>query len=231
MGNSSATLRSVGQWPAGDRAALVPPPLPAALLDSRSVSSGERSKNVSPRTFRIGGAGRLAPEKCWADLLHAFARVANETDAKSELYLYGDGPERESLRMLAEELGVAARAHFSGFLPQHELYDAIGGCDVFVLPSRFEGLGVIAIEAMALGVPTITADFEASEDYIEHGVTGHRFPKGDVDTLVDLLHWHRSNPKEAATVGNRGRSFVREMFRHEIVFQPLLDAYSCVTKA
>lgn len=230
MGNSSATLRSVG-WPAGDRAALVPPPLPAALLDSRSISIADRSESVSPRAFRIGGAGRLASEKCWADLLHAFAQVTKHTDAECELCLYGDGQERESLRILAKELDVAAQVQFNNFLPQRKLHDAISECDVFVLPSRFEGLGMVAIEAMALGVPTITADFEASDDYIKHGVTGHRFSRGDVDALADLLHWHRSNPKEAATVGNRGRSFVRETFRREVVFQPLLDAYSCVTEA
>jgi len=43
---------------------------------------------------------------------------------------------------------------------------------------------------MTLGVPTITADYGASLDYIEHGVTGHRFPCGNVQALADLLAWH-----------------------------------------
>lgn len=225
MGNSSATLRSVGRWPAGDRTALVPPPLPGTVLGPRSVLDGERPKNISPRAFRIGGAGRLAPEKRWVDLIRAFARVAKETDAECELCLYGGGPERETLRMLARELGVAAWVRFNDFLPQRELHDAISECNVFVLPSRFEGLGMAAIEAMALGVPTITADFEASADFIEQGITGYTFPRGNVDALAKLLRWHRDHPRETTIIARRGQTFARKRFHPDVVFESIPEIY------
>lgn len=230
MGNSSATLRSVGRWPAGDQTALVPPPLPMPLLGSSLASIDERPKRIS-HAFRIGGAGRLAPEKCWSDLIRAFARLANEADARCELCLYGDGSEREALQRLAEELGVAAQVRLNGFLPQRKLHNAISDCDVFVLPSCFEGLGMVAIEAMALGVPTITANFEASSDYIEYGITGHSYLRGDIDELTRLLRWHQAQPKAALQVAQHGATLTREKFHPDRVFMPVLDIYDFGTKS
>ncbi|MES1944091.1 group 1 glycosyl transferase [Salinisphaera sp. PC39] len=133
--------------------------------------------------------------------------------------------ERESLGRLAESLGITTIVRFEGFLPFDQLVDTLVDCDISVLPSRFEGLGMAAIEAMALGIPTVTADFEASADFIQQGVTGHTFPRGDAVALARVLGWHRENPDRVTLVAENGRRLVHERFRPDVVFRPIIGAY------
>ena len=68
-------------------------------------------------------------------------------------------------------LGIAEHVRMPGRVDHPTVIKTLRRCDVSVLPSRFEGLGMAALEAMQYGVPTITADFEASYDFLEDGVT------------------------------------------------------------
>ena len=100
----------------------------------------------------IGCVGRLSSEKNHAFLLDAFARVARSRE-KTMLILVGDGPEKSILTEKAKVLGISDRVIFYG--ASQDVPSLMSAMDVFVLPSLFEGLGIVALEAQASGLPVI----------------------------------------------------------------------------
>lgn len=115
--------------------------------------------------------GRLAPEKNWDTLLHAFAQVyAERPDLR--LVLIGDGPAKDSLQLLASELGVAERVTFTGTLPFEEIPRYLKAADAFSFASTTETQGIVTIEAMAAGLPVVAVDGSGTRDILEHGKQG-----------------------------------------------------------
>jgi len=90
------------------------------------------------------------------------------------LLLVGDGPEREALEALASTLGIAERVTFAGF--RADARELLSTMDLFVLPSRSEGLSVSLLEAMAGGVPVAVTDVGANLEVIENGAAGTVLP-------------------------------------------------------
>jgi glycosyltransferase involved in cell wall biosynthesis len=209
--NSSAVADSIGrsavQGPSPP--SIIPPPL-ATLSVARADS-----RPTSGAPFTACGCGRLAPEKDWPTLLRAFAALRGHVGGAARLIHLGDGQLRESLHELACELGIAGDVEWRGTIAHEEVLGTLATADVFVLPSRFEGLGMAAVEAMQCGVPTITADFASSYDLLDHGRTGHRFSCGDWQELYRLLLWHYRNRQASRDMGRRGRESVMETFSEE----------------
>lgn len=118
---------------------------------------------------RLLSVGRLSSEKGHDVLLRALAELRRAgTDA--ELVIVGDGPERPRLESLAATLGVSSAVRFEGTVLGEQLREALAAADLFVLPSRSEGFGVVLVEALATGLPVVAtrsggpADIVAPED-------------------------------------------------------------------
>ncbi len=203
----------------GRKVSVIPPFVP----DVPARRAREPSSPAS--SFTVCGCGRLAPEKDWATLFRAFAEVRQRFDRSPKLILLGDGPLEDELRGLAARLGIVESVDMPGAVGHDAVIETLQRSSVFVLPSRFEGLGMVAIEAMQCGVPTITADYESSCEYIDHGVTGHRFSRGDVSALGDLLVWHNNHPDRSRAIGRRGREFVAKEYSEEATFACQMIAY------
>jgi rhamnosyl/mannosyltransferase len=107
-------------------------------------------------------------------------------DTPARLTIIGDGPLRASLEQLACDLGVAARVHFAGTLPDPDVVAHYHACDVFVLPSvtRAEAFGMVQLEAMACGKPVISTDLPSGVPWVNrHEESGLVVPPGDVELL------------------------------------------------
>jgi glycosyltransferase involved in cell wall biosynthesis len=108
----------------------------------------------------ILACGRLVPQKGFDILLHAFAsllpHLQNTTGTAPRLVILGEGPERGRLERLAHSLGVNESVEMPGWVQNPEDYMSV--CSVFVLPSRYEGLGSVLLEAMSAGCPIIATD-------------------------------------------------------------------------
>lgn len=227
VGVSHDVLASVGEREDRDRFWVIPSPLDADLRSARVMNLHA----VSDRVFTVCGIGRLSREKDWATLIEAFAAFRSRAGASSRLVIYGEGQERPALHALIQQLGVGHAIDLPGAVNRTELPNRLAKADLFVLPSRFEGFGIAAIEAMALGIPTITADYRASLDYVEHGVTGHRFSIGNVQALAELLLWHYRNRSASRIMGERGRGFVRKAFSEENTFANYPNIYGVQHRA
>jgi len=148
-----AWMRSAPAYPAG-RIHVVMNGL--AARDHLRPALRERLRGelgISPATLLVGGAGHLAPRKGFDLLLRAFAS-AHLPNAR--VVIAGGGEYLGELRALAGELRVADRVHFLGHRADGP--DVIGGCDLFVLGSRNEGMANVMLEAMAAGVPVVATD-------------------------------------------------------------------------
>jgi glycosyltransferase involved in cell wall biosynthesis len=104
------------------------------------------------------------------DQLVQTMRDLGRTDAL--LAIVGTGPEEGALRSLAEELGVADRVRFMGWLSEEQKYTALASADVFVSTSQHEGFGLMFLEALCCGLPIVCYDEGGQTDFLQDGVTG-----------------------------------------------------------
>ncbi len=124
-----------------------------------------KSKKEAKETFKLVAAGNLIDRKGFDVLLSAYAEFA-KNNPQSTLCIMGDGPEKESLKNLAQKLGVEAQVNFLGKYTREEFSHELQSSDAFVLASRHETFGVVYVEALANGVPVIATSCNGPEDFV-----------------------------------------------------------------
>ena len=145
--------------------------------------------------------GRLNAQKGVADLIDAFAR----STAPALLDIVGDGPDADGVRARALELGVGDRVRFHGALPGTALPTLYQHAGVVVLPSRDEGLGLVAVEAQLCGAPVIAYDSGGLRDVVQHDRTGLLVPPGERDALTAAIDAVLTTPALAGRLAEQGR--------------------------
>lgn len=136
-------------------------------IDSVKQAAGEVAKFRNEGNFVIGYIGRLVPSKAIDTLLISVSRLKFEN---WRLAIVGEGECRWVLEKQAEELGIADKVCFFGFREDRIAF--LRGFDLFVLPSRSEGIPRSVMEAMAAGVPVIASKIQGCRDLIEDGRSG-----------------------------------------------------------
>ena len=154
--------------------------------------------------------GNLIPTKGHAVLLRAFAHTL-PLIPNCELEIIGEGPERGALSRLAEELGISASVHFLGRQSREGVARAMQRCAVFALPSEYEGLGCVYLEAMASGKPAIGCEGQGIDEIIEHGTNGWLVPPGAEAQLSDALRMLLQNQDFRLRLGNAARNTVLKL--------------------
>lgn len=155
------------------------------------VYNGVDAEMFSPGTGpsspgRVLSVGNLIATKDHALLLRAFAQV-QKTLPHSELEIIGDGPDRARLEELAKALGIHSRTKFRGRQDRQAVARAMQDCAVFALPSRYEGLGCVYLEAMGCAKPVIGCAGQGIDEIIQDGQNGMLVPAGDVTALAHRL--------------------------------------------
>lgn len=97
--------------------------------------------------------------------------------------MVGDGPDRERLEEKSRRLGISRRVHFAGYIPEHEKADYYRLADLYVMPSRGEGFGIVFLEAMASGVPVIASTEDGGFEAIREGRLGVAVDPSDSGAL------------------------------------------------
>ena len=125
----------------------------------------------------IGTVGRLVPQKALHVLLEGFARYRALSSRPSRLVVVGSGPLESELKARALELGLADAMVWAGF--REDIPAVMSSFDVFALSSRYEGFGIVLLEAMAAGKPIVATKVSAIPEVVQDGVTGLLVPAGD----------------------------------------------------
>jgi glycosyltransferase involved in cell wall biosynthesis len=182
--------------------ANAPQPRPPAFPDRRRI---------------ILTVGRWDPAERYkgADTLISAMPQILQTIPDAALVLVGDGEDRPRLEELARQSGVASRVHFLFGLSQQELFACYAHCDVFALPSRAEGFGLVFLEAMANAKPVIGGAHGGTPEVIEDGVSGLLVPHGDVALLSNALIPLLSDPARASEMGSHGLQRVQQNYTFE----------------
>ena len=98
--------------------------------------------------------------------------------------------------------------------------------DIFILPSHREGLGISAIEALAMEKPVIVTDIRGLREVVDDGKTGKLIPTGSADQIAKAIIYMINNRKEAIEMGKKGRRKVEKEFDERIIFDRIKDEYN-----
>jgi D-inositol-3-phosphate glycosyltransferase len=196
---------------------------PTAKADARR-SLGFAEENI------VLSVGRVEPLKGLDILLMAMATLDDRSSTR--VIIVGGDPEtdRETVRLLAisNTLGLGELVTFTGAVPQERLNVYYNAADIFVLPSYYESFGLVALEAMACGVPVIASRVGGPKSFVKGGVTGYlidwRCPEPFAQKLDILLH----NPALRESMGRAARSHAETM-GWENVGRRTMDVYESVT--
>lgn len=184
----------------------IPNGIPVADLKSKSART--------PPLFLA--VGRLVPQKGYDVLLHAVAHLCDQLDF-GQIRVVGDGPERAQLTALAQELGVADRVRWLGELTQAKVMSELADAQVFLLPSRYEGLSNAGLEAMERGLPIILTRCSGLDRYVDPQ-TGWVVPPRDVTALAGALSQALAvSPVVLSRMGARSRQVIKENFDMAVV--------------
>lgn len=138
-----------------------------------------------PDGLLVGAGGRLVPQKNLGTLVDAVALIADD-HPEVHVVVTGDGPRREPLQRHARERGVDDRFLFTGFLPERtDVHAVFTRLDLYAMPSRHEGFGLAALEAMAAGLPVVASDIPALREVV--GGAGVFVDPNDHTALADAL--------------------------------------------
>ena len=188
------------------------------LIDLQTWQSALRTAPQENGPLRVLSVAHLYPRKGVDTLLHAFARVRNE----SFLRIVGIGPERGRLERLAGELAIADRVHFLGQLSFQALVTEYRNATVFALPSSQEGFGIVFLEAMASSLPIVAGRAAAVPELVEDGVNGFLVDPDDRETLARTLARLLQEPETRLAMGAAGLARVRQ-YDAPIVARRFLD--------
>jgi glycosyltransferase involved in cell wall biosynthesis len=174
----------------------------AASPDPREQLGGSEGRPL------VLTAARLDPQKGHPALLEAATRVP-----EAIFVLAGEGPRRERLEELAGELGIADRVRFLG--RREDVPRLLAACDVFALPSLYEGSSLAVLEAMASGTPVVGSAVGGTDELIEDGRTGLLVPPGDPGALAAALRRLLANPELRTELAARARERVERDLTRE----------------
>jgi glycosyltransferase involved in cell wall biosynthesis len=205
-------------------------------LDLRRFDEARRAPLLAPvpntgdEPIVLHVANMNHPVKRQEDLLEAQGQLVRR-GRSCQVFFVGDGPRRPQLQVLAERLGVAARAHFLGH--RRDVPALYARATVGVLCSTHEGLSNAVIEGMAAGLPMVVTRVGGNPDLVEDGVRGRLVEPLQSELLADALEDLLGNADRARSMGAEARRFVerelgmaRMVRAHEEVYERVLEGGS-----
>jgi sugar transferase (PEP-CTERM/EpsH1 system associated) len=157
-----------------------------------------------PGERSIVSVSRLAEVKNVPMLLRAFSRV--DVPFPIRLILVGDGPEREKLRKMANELGIGEKVTFLG--NRSDVREILADSTVFALASTYEGVSIAILEAMAMGLPVVATKVGGNPGIVTDGETGFLVDPHDPEAMAEKISLLLMDEKLRARMGGKGRTVV-----------------------
>ena len=185
------------------------------------LTTAQTRVGLGPETVLF--LGRLDPQKGLDVALAAWARVVARRPT-AQLVLAGDGPARRMLETQVGTVGLGASVRFLGARPDPEAL--LGASQVFLLPSRSEGLSNALLEAMATGLACVASRIGGNSDVLEHGVTGLLIPTGDPGALADALDALLDDASLRSRLGTAARAVALDQYGMDRVIQQYADLYA-----
>jgi glycosyltransferase involved in cell wall biosynthesis len=159
-------------------------------------------KNFDHNSITIGTVGRLVNQKDYPTLLQAFKQYSN-FHTNSQLLIVGNGKLKEELEQLSIQLEISEKVFWYG--KTSKVYEAMQRMDIFVLASKYEGFGLVLLEAIQAQLPVIAANNSAIPEVLGHDSQG-LFKTGDsYDLYMKLLHFTKKENRASLCIQQRQR--------------------------
>lgn len=172
--------------------------------------------------------GRLAPQKGFDLAVKAFARV-ERTLPRARLMVVGEGVEEAALKQLAESLGIAAKVDFTGPVAPQDVYGVINKATMLLLPSRFEGLPLVALQAAKMQRPIISSDVDGLPELVVDQESGLVLRDNNELELAKAILFMVQNPQKSIGMGKAVAQRFEERFgfdqcvaRYERLYRQIL---------
>jgi glycosyltransferase involved in cell wall biosynthesis len=161
---------------------------------------------------------RLDQQKGHTFLLQAIRQVPEVT-----FVMAGSGPERPTLEAMARELGIDERVIFLGH--REDIPGLLACCDLFVLPSIYEGLPLSLLEAMDAGKAVVATAVGGTPELVREGETGFLVPKRDPAALARAIQRLLSDPELTHRMGKAGKNWVQQNYSVKNMVQQITETY------
>ena len=195
------------------------------------VEKFEFSERRKTGTIKILSVGRLVEKKGHEYAIKALAKVVNKNGKDIIYRIVGDGPLKDKLMSLAEELGIEDCVKFMGNVEDEELLKLYKESHIFILPSVTasdgdqEGIPVVLMEAQAMGLPVISTYHSGIPEVVIDGKSGFLVPEKDVDALAEKLEYLIEHPELWSEMGRYGREFVEKNYDIKKLNRRLVEIY------
>lgn len=175
-----------------------------------------------PNAPVAGSICRLTEQKGLTYAIRAFWQIAEQAQG-AQYIIIGDGPLRQSLQQEAEGFGLGKRIHFLGW--RANAGSLIGAFDTLLMPSLWEGFGLVALEAMAARRPIIASRVSALPEIVDNGVTGFLAEPANPSALAECLLQIFHDPALARNLGENGRRRLETDFSVDRMIAGTLKVY------
>lgn len=158
--------------------------------------------------------GRLSEKKGIQDSIRALQRAATEVEFDYQYHIVGDGPLREEIRSVIEDLNLTEQVHLHGYQPLDKVREFYSKSDIFLLASKTasngdqEGTPTVLVEAQASGLPVISTYHAGIPDIVKDGESGILAPEGEIEQLAAAISWMATNPSYWDRFAESGLTFV-----------------------
>jgi len=198
------------------RLALEHYPVPMEVIpngvDLKSLPAHQPANDIPHIVF----AGRFVEQKNPEHLVQALSRLK---DLPWKCNMLGDGPLLESARETAAGCGLSGRFSFPGWVTPEDVLNAFARGDVLVLPSRSEGLSVVGVQALGMGLALVLSDAGGNGELVQDGQNGFLFPVGDMDALTAALKKLLEDPAMLQSAQQKSRELAKKFDLETIVGQ------------
>lgn len=191
--------------------------------ERQSVEQKKEELGLDKDIFIVGTVGRLDPIKDHRNLIEAF-KIAEKYMPAAKLLIAGDGPLMDSLKLKVESLKLQEKVKFLG--ERNDIVELLNVFDLFVLPSKSEGVSLTLLEAMAARKPIIATDVAGNKEILEHGKDGYLVPACSTEKLSEAILYLAKNPAMAFKLRNAAYVKVRQKYSLENMISRYQDIYA-----
>ncbi len=177
--------------------------------------------------------GRLVYEKGVQNLISAMPKIINGYN-DTKLIIGGKGGMYDELREQAKALGIENKVYFTGYLTSKEVQKMYKCADIAVFPSTYEPFGIVALEAMLAGVPTVVSDIGGLNEIVDHGINGMKSYAGNANSIADSVLALLYNHQLCDNVVKNAKAKVKKEFNWDKITKDTFFTYEkaiCQTMA
>lgn len=178
---------------------------------------------IGPGDRMLTHIGRQDLQKAHTRLIAGFDRFAAAHPEWRLLCVGGEGRAKELVAAAAARAGARDRIILAGH--RRDIPEIMAATDVFILPSLWEGLPLVLLEAMANARPIIATRVGGVPEMLEHRTSAYLIPPSNVEKITEALDWMAAHPAEAAAMGEQARGIVEQRFDIRGIARQIADEY------